>query len=86
MVVSIKTRVGEKRWHGCVYHTVEATTTSWNIDENSHTWATIEKWCVQNFGHVGDPWADSSDRWYLNGGTFWFRNEADLTLFMLKWA
>jgi hypothetical protein len=50
-------------------------------------WKDIVKWCEKTYG----PDAGSANsRWYRNdivqGGKLWFRDEQDLTMFMLKWS
>lgn len=52
-------------------------------------WSDMSAWCIETFGpSTGSIWADiqtPSERWYANNSKFWFREEADLTLFLLKW-
>ena len=73
--------IREKRWHGCRYDVIRP-----NNLYSLQKWQAMEAWCVESFGPVGDSWKPSSARWYANGGAFWFRRPADLSLFMLKWA
>lgn len=68
--------------HGSKYHCAEP------IGGN---WLEMEKWCIQTFGEPGDMW-ESDDwcwpetaRWLKNNRKFWFRNERDRTLFIMKW-
>lgn len=55
------------------------------------SWPEMEAWCYQTFGDDSKPiWGESTtpkpaQRWYKNNRKFWFRNEADRTLFVLKW-
>lgn len=72
----------EGRVHGCVYHCVSPV--------GGH-WPTMEAWCREKFGDPGDMW-ESNDwcwpegaRWLQNNSKFWFRNESDRTMFILKW-
>ena len=78
----------EGRIHGARYYTVKPIA-SWDpagdwggID----TWRNMLEWCVETFGAstemgVWEPGA----RWYANNAKFWFRNETDRTVFVLKW-
>lgn len=61
------------------YHTAEP----WAGD-----WKQMESWCRECFGDPGSVWDDfsSNNRWYMNSRRFWFRDEQDLLLFLLKWA
>lgn len=83
--MDLKVTFAEKRWHGCVYFTAEPYLMSWDIIENSRRWEDMEDWCIAKFGPFGNVWDGTVARWYLNGGTFWFRNEQDMTLFALRW-
>lgn len=42
-----------------------------------HLWNETHKWCRENFGERHYAWA---------GNTFWFENEKDAVLFILKWS
>jgi hypothetical protein len=72
----------ENRVHGARYHCVEPV---------GGNWREMEAWCFKLFGDVGNNigWAESENpkchRWYMNNRKFWFRNEADRTMFVLKW-
>lgn len=72
----------EGRVNGARYHCVQP---------EGGNWQDMEAWCIQTFGNPGDMW-ESSDwcwpetaRWLKNNRKFWFRNEADRTLFVMKW-
>jgi hypothetical protein len=71
--------LSEGRVHGARYYCVEP------IGGN---WPNMEKWATETFGAVGSVWAldPPSKRWYANDRRFWFRNEADRTMFILKWS
>jgi hypothetical protein len=67
--------------YGARYYTVQPMGGDWRV---------IEKWAIQTYGdpgvHMwGDGIVDPGQRWYMNNRKFWFRNEADRTLFLLKW-
>jgi hypothetical protein len=58
-------------------------------------WREMEDWCISTYGvSTGSIWAQEVDkstplvneRWYANNRKFWFRNEKDRTLFILKWS
>lgn len=75
----------EGRVYGARYYCVEPV---------GGNWREIEDWCIETYGpSTGSIWAQEVDkttplqceRWYANIRKFWFRNEADLTLFILKW-
>jgi hypothetical protein len=54
-------------------------------------WLEMEAWCYETFGDDTQPiWGESkapepAQRWYKNARKFWFRNEKDRMLFVLKW-
>jgi hypothetical protein len=57
-------------------------------------WREMEDWCINTYGETtGSIWAEEvnkttpvhGERWYGNNRKFWFRNEADRTMFILKW-
>jgi hypothetical protein len=56
-------------------------------------WLEMETWVTETMGkHGGAIWGHDpkkaplpNERWYANNRKFWFRNEADRTLFVLKW-
>jgi hypothetical protein len=54
-------------------------------------WIDIETWCLDTFGNPGcHMWdsgsIDTEQRWYMNDRKFWFRNERDRTMFILRWS
>ncbi len=75
-------RLGEGKVYGARYYTAEP------IGGN---WFEMESWCYETFGDDSQPiWGESkapepAQRWYKNNRKFWFRSEADRTLFVLKW-
>jgi hypothetical protein len=50
-------------------------------------WADMEDWCTETFGDTPKDgvWTPDS-RWYMNNRKFWFKDEADLLLFTLRWS
>jgi hypothetical protein len=76
--------LSEGRVHGARYYCVEPVGGNW-ID--------MEVWCLDTFGDPGkDMWSINSDstptveRWYMNNRKFWFRNERDRTMFIMRWS
>ena len=58
------------------------------------SWGDLERWVRATFGEPGDVWNigksdefawPNLDRWYMNNSKFWFREESDRTLFVIKW-
>ena len=54
------------------------------------SWLRMETWCLDTFGSNGSAWEKDkapqpNARWYMNDRRFWFRNESDRTMFILKW-
>lgn len=58
-------------------------------------WWEMEGWVIQTCGaSTGSIWAEEvkkttpnpGERWYANNRKFWFRDEKDRTMFMLKWS
>ena len=57
-------------------------------------WLEMEKWCIHACGEsTGSIWAEEKykhaaqpgERWYGNNRKFWFREEKDRMMFVLKW-
>lgn len=51
-------------------------------------WIDMEMWCMDTFGGPGDAWdkyPKPEARWYMNNRRFWFRDEIDRMVFVLKW-
>jgi hypothetical protein len=51
----------------------------------------MELWCIQAFGETeGSIWGEKpapepAMRWYMNNRKFWFRDQADQLMFVMKW-
>jgi hypothetical protein len=77
--------------YGSRYHTVAPV---WNPDRPmgfNNNWDQMMTWCVETFGPTAPIWGDTKTpiqhhRWYANNSKFWFKNEEDLTLFLLRWS
>ena len=76
-------------WHklelseGCVYGarylTVHPT--------NGTRWDDMTEWMVKTFGPSAWNGVWTPDQcWYANNAKFWFRDEKDLTMFILRWS
>jgi hypothetical protein len=55
-------------------------------------WKAMMKWCEDTFGPTGSLWQESKNltpesnkRWYANNSKFWFLDEKDLLIFVMKW-
>ena len=54
-------------------------------------WRNMEDWVIDTMGaSTGSVWADnpapnSGERWYANDRRFWFREERDRTMFLMRW-
>jgi hypothetical protein len=74
--------VSEGKVYGARYHCVEP------VEGN---WKDMESWCRAIYGAPGEHiWGYNSapiplERWYMNARKFWFRDERDRTMFMLRW-
>jgi hypothetical protein len=71
--------LSEGRVYGARYLTVNP--------GNSWHWNEMMAWMIQTFGPTAHDgvWTPSM-RWYANNSKFWFRNEKDLTMFILRWS
>jgi hypothetical protein len=72
-----KMYIEEKRLHGAKYFVVRPVFANWQE---------MEKWTTKIFGEPASCWDEGCQRWYMNDQRFWFRNEADRTMFILRWA
>lgn len=75
--------LGERRVHGARYYTAEP------IGGN---WLDMETWAMDTYGGPGEFWSQHDfawpecPRWFMNDRKFWFRNEKDRTLFIMRWS
>lgn len=75
-------KLSEGTVYGARYYTAEPV---------GGNWVDMEVWCMDMFGGPGDNiWGEEktpepAQRWYMNARKFWFRNESDRTMFVLKW-
>ena len=50
----------------------------------------MELWCMQAFGETtgsiyGENVPEPAQRWYMNNRKFWFRDDRDRLMFVIKW-
>lgn len=75
-------KLSEGRVYGARYYTAEPV---------GGNWVDMEVWCMDTFGGPGDKiWGEEkapeqAQRWYKNNRKFWFRDEKDRMIFVLKW-
>ena len=77
--------------YGLRYYTVEPKNLEWQ--ETRAMWEDMMLWCQSQFGETGSLWRETKNltpepnqRWYANDRKFWFRDEADRTMFLLRWS
>ena len=70
--------------YGSRYYTVEPV---------GGNWYEMELWALQTYGETGSLWRETKNltpeplqRWYMNNRKFWFRDERDRTMFILRWS
>ena len=74
-----KLELDEGRVYGARYLTVHPS--------NGSAWNEMMEWCVKMFGPTAKDGVWTPDeRWYANNSKFWFRDEADLLMFVLRWS
>jgi hypothetical protein len=82
----MKIQLSKYKWNSVEYITATRHPYCDDIVDRT-TWDSIAQWCEQHYGPRGDPWARrTASRWYFNGGTVFFKQQSDLTLFLLRWA
>jgi hypothetical protein len=61
----------------------------YTVEPVGGNWTNMEIWCTKTFGPADDVWDFKMlnvGRWYMGIGRFWFRNEADRTVFVMRWS
>ena len=66
---------------GQKYYCVEPQGWIWREFE----WKDMVAWCEATMEREPDTITPNL-RWYVNGGQFWFRDEADRTMFVMRWV
>ena len=80
--------------YGLRYYTVEPRNLEWQVrSQRQAMWEDMMLWCQGQFGETGSLWRETKNltpepnqRWYANDRKFWFRDEADRTMFLLRWS
>jgi hypothetical protein len=86
--VGMKVDVDEGRVYGSRYYCAKPVfDPSIQYFGHNHEWDNMIGWCVETFGATSSDgvWTPNM-RWYVNNAKFWFRNDGDLNLFLLRWA
>ena len=74
--------LSEKTFCDAVYYCVEPV---------GGNWIKMSNWAVSTYGEPSTIWDaqnfmwPENGRWFMNNRIFWFRNERDRTMFILKW-
>jgi len=68
---------------GQQYYCVEPL--GWVWRDNIVEWKDMQTWCEETMGREPDTITPNL-RWYVSGGQFWFREEADRTMFVMRWV
>lgn len=74
--------LSEGRVYGALYYCVEPI---------GGSWIEMQEWCLNQFGDYGKHiWGaketpEPQQRWYMNNRKFWFRDDEDRLMFVLKW-
>lgn len=72
----------EGKVYGATYYCVEPVGGNWTM---------MVEWAKTTYGEPAEVWEAHNfmwpdcGRWYMNSGKFWFRDEKDRTMFILKW-
>ena len=79
--------LAEGKFAGARFYTVEPV---------GGNWQDMEAWCTKTFGDAAEIWDikrsgeqfiwPTVGRWYKNDRKFWFRNERDRTMFIMRWS
>jgi hypothetical protein len=54
------------------------------------SWIDMEVWCLDTYDNCGSAWdkdkaPEPNARWYMNDRRFWFREQADQIMFVMRW-
>ena len=61
------------------------------VEPYGGSWLEMEKWALRTYGEsTGSIWGEKAApepamRWYMNNRKFWFRDQADQLMFVMKW-
>jgi len=80
--------LSQGRVYGSRYYTVKPVINWWDRGySTSNPWRDMVKWCIDTFGPTPiDGVFTPSKQWYVNDSKFWFLNESDRTMFVLRWS
>lgn len=71
---------GERRVHGSRFYTAQP---------QGGSWLDMEAWVCEHMGPGSSVWALpeqlGSCRWFANDRRFWFRQQEDLVMFLMRW-
>ena len=84
-------------YNDVVYHTAIPEWTPSRHGWYNQEWNDMVDWCVNMFGPSSEDGVEHymrgapsvwtpKERWYANNSKFWFRDEADLLMFVLRWS
>ena len=84
--VAMELMIDEGRVAGARYLTAQPKF-DWEELASGPYWRVMEAWCADTLGPTPPEgvWTAGA-RWYVNNRKFWFRNQEDLTLFLLRWS
>lgn len=68
-------KTGDAQGWGIKYKWIELAET----DDSSKSVNNVKTWCQERFGKEGVRWFEKKDKFY-------FKDEKDLTMFILKWS
>ena len=84
--------VDEGKIYGARYYTVRPVLDHVDWGGRAAVWQEMFAWVSDTIGESsGSLWTTQrapapGERWYANNSKFWFRNEADLTAFVLRFS
>jgi hypothetical protein len=78
--------VGKGTVAGHPYHMVHPVIPFWNTNQAANqTWDAMVAWTLETFGPSNKIY-ELNQIWYVYNGSFWFLNEEDAIMFVLKWS
>lgn len=66
--------------YGRTYYCVEP----WFGSDHIPLWQDMEAWVIEIMGP--STTSNLDERWYVNSVKFWFRDEQDRVMFLLRWS
>lgn len=73
---------GEVVYYDDIYYTAKPE--GWPVMINTLPWDNMMEYCIDTFGTSEGIWVPG-ERWYANSASFYFKNPADRTMFLLRW-